>query len=762
MSRTYEVSGMRVLVVDDHEVVRRGMITLLQCDPDCVVCGEAVNGQDAVDQARALHPDVVVMDISMPVLNGLEATRLIRSSLPGCEVLILSQHDQAGMVRQAFKAGARGYVIKSSVSQNLLAAVQKVSRHESFFDPAIAEIATPLDLQEVLQRSAALEQALIESEQLYRNTFELAAIGVAHVSPDGRWLRVNQRVCDITGYSEAELLQARFQDITHPDDLAADLLQTDKLVRGELSTFSMEKRYVRKDGSQVWVNLTVSCARDVAGNLKHFISIIEDIGDRREAGRTRGRLAAIVESSDDAIISKDLNGVITSWNAGAARIFGYSAEEVIGRSITILIPTELRAEENEILRRLRSGERIDHFETIRLTKAGKRLNISLSISPIRDATGHIVGASKIARDITERKRVEEALHDSQTQLALALESSRTAIFDWDVVNRRGRWNSQMTALYNFTPAGEFVTPDEWRGLFHPDDVPRLLQEAEIATRSADKFQFEFRTSRSAQKTKWILSQGRIVRDPQGRALRMIGTHTDITDRKQAEEVAKVREIAGHLLQAQDAERRRIARDLHDSAGQLIAALQMHLQPMETDAETLDAAFAHRIRQSLDLLQQLSQELRTVSYLLHPPLLDQLGLSSALRWYTEGFAERSKIKVQLEVSPELGRLLPEIEMTLFRIVQESLTNIHRHSGSGRAEIRVLRSAQEVRLEVQDYGKGMPSAHGNGSPSLRKSGVGIRGMRERVLQLNGQFHVQSTPDGTTITARFPLSVPSLVVA
>ncbi len=750
---------MRVLVVDDNEVVRRGVVGLLRGVPDCVVCGEAADGREAIEKARELRPDVIIMDVSMPTLNGVEATRILRGVLPSYEVIILSQHDSPEMARQAFKAGARGYVIKSSASRNLVAALDKIVRHESFCDPAISGVERPLDVQEILQRSTALEQVLRESEQIYRSTFELAAVGVAHVSPEGRWLRVNKKFCEIVGYSESELMQLTFQEITHPDDLAADLVETEKVRTGELPTFTMEKRYIRKDKSIVWVSLSVSAARDSAGRMKYFISVVEEITGRREAEEVRARLAAIVESSDDAIISKDLNGIIRSWNAGAARIFGHSAEEAIGRSITIIVPPDFREEETQIIARLRKGERIEHYETVRVNKSGGRLNVSLTISPLRDSKGRVIGASKIARDITERKAVEAALRESQTQLALALESSRTAMFDWDVVERRGPWNPQLAAIYAFNPAQKYIVAEEWQALFHPDEVPRLREEAERALKDQDQFQFEYRAIRPDGEVRWILSHGRIVRDANGAGIRMIGTHTDITDRKQAEEAERARELTGKLLLAQDEERRRFARELHDSAGQLIAALQMNLIPMETKAGKLDPEFSKAIRQSLGFLQQLSEELRTVSYLLHPPLLDEAGLPSALRWYVEGFAERSKIDVQLDLAPDMGRLSPDLEMTIFRVVQECLTNIHRHSGSKQATIRVLASPNEIKLEVQDYGKGMPSTK-SGLQHFR-DGVGIQGMRERVRQLSGHFEIQSQGEGTLVTARMPVvNVPVAV--
>jgi signal transduction histidine kinase len=208
------------------------------------------------------------------------------------------------------------------------------------------------------------------------------------------------------------------------------------------------------------------------------------------------------------------------------------------------------------------------------------------------------------------------------------------------------------------------------------------------------------------------------------------------------------------LRAQDEERRRIARDLHDSSGQILVAVQMNLAPLEEQARKMSPEFAAGIKQSMELVEQLSKELRTVSYLLHPPLLDEAGLPSALRWYLEGFAERSKIDVQMEVPPDLGRLPGDMEMTIFRIVQESLTNIHRHSGGRRAEIRLERSANEVRLEIQDNGQGMPRSNNGGGARTPRAGVGIQGMRERVKQLGGRLEIESNGSGTAVNVSLPL--------
>src|SRR6266567_533428 len=172
---------------------------------------------------------------------------------------------------------------------------------------------------------------------------------------------------------------------------------------------------------------------------------------------------------------------------------------------------------------------------------------------------------------------------------------------------------------------------------------------------------------------------------------------DITERKRAEE--SLRELSAHLLQLQDEERRHIARELHDSAGQTLAALSMNLTILGQNGKTRHNS-AQVLKESLGLVKELSREVRTISHLLHPPLLDEVGLSSAIRLYLEGFARRSKIKVDLQIPNDFGRLARELETAIFRIVQECLTNIHRHSGSAVARIRISRTENDVRIEVQD--------------------------------------------------------------
>ena len=382
---------------------------------------------------------------------------------------------------------------------------------------------------------------------------------------------------------------------------------------------------------------------------------------RLQADKAIGLLASIVDSSDDAIISKTLEGVITSWNAGAERLFGYTAKEAIGQSITMIIPLDRRDEETRILARLRQGEPIEHFDTVRQRKDGTKVEISLSISPVRDAAGKIIGASKIARDITGRKRIERELYESEQRF-------------------------------------------------------RILADA-LDT------QVQFRTQELRKRNAEILQQSDQLRD-----------------------------LSGRLILAQDKERRRISRELHDSAGQHLAALGMSLARIEDDAKRDPARLSKSIKDAQDLIRDLTQEIRTTSYLLHPPLLDESGLSSALRWYIDGLAERSGLSIELNIPENLERLAPEVELAIFRLVQECLTNIHRHSGSKTAVIRIAREPDKIYAEVQDHGKGI-SQERLAEVQSQGVGVGLRGMRERVRQSHGELIVDSNALGTKITAIFP---------
>jgi signal transduction histidine kinase len=221
---------------------------------------------------------------------------------------------------------------------------------------------------------------------------------------------------------------------------------------------------------------------------------------------------------------------------------------------------------------------------------------------------------------------------------------------------------------------------------------------------------------------------------------------------------EVRELSVKLMRLQDEERRRLARELHDSTGQMLAAMKMVLDEMRIEAK--GEKITALVSETIEMNDEMSRQLRTMSYLLHPPLLDEAGLHSALKWYTQGFSERSAISVDLQVSDGFGRLPQEMEIALFRVVQECLTNIHRHSGSPTATVRLNRLSQCIDVEVSDIGKGIePDRLSKGKAVF---GVGMMGIQERMRQFGGSVAIDSSEKGTTVVATIPLRNPSSEVA
>lgn len=252
--------------------------------------------------------------------------------------------------------------------------------------------------------------------------------------------------------------------------------------------------------------------------------------------------------------------------------------------------------------------------------------------------------------------------------------------------------------------------------------------------------------------RWVEVRGDVERDANGTPIVFRGVVLDITERKSSEELQSRLSASHNLLKAQEEERRRIARELHDSAGQTLAALCMGVESLAVRARREAPSLANVARECSDTAQQLSQEVRTASYLLHPPMLDEIGLMATLGWYVEGLEARSGLKIMLDTPREFKRIGPERELLIFRLVQECLTNIYRHSGSKTGTIRLTVEGHEIKLSVEDQGKGIPAGK-LAMVQNRGSGVGLQGMRERVRQVNGQMDVQSSHTGTKVSFSFP---------
>jgi PAS domain S-box-containing protein len=502
---------------------------------------------------------------------------------------------------------------------------------------------------------------LRRTEELFRATFEQAAVGIAHVGLDGRWLRVNRRLAAIVGYEKDELLALTFQDITHPHDLDADLANLRALLAGEIDNYEMEKRYIRKDGSAVWVNLSASLVRDPDGAPEYFISVVEDIDRRKVSEAAQAHLAAIVASSMDAIVGKSLDGTVTSWNPAAEALFGYAEAEIVGRSINLVIPPDRQDEEVEILGKIRCGERVAHYETVRQRRDGSRFDVALTVSPIRDRGGAIIGASKIVRDISGTKRTAAVLREREAQFrAMADNISQLA---W-MADATGwiYWYNKRWFDYTGTTLEE-MQGWGWRKVHHPEHVERVVARIRRCFETGEPWEDTFPLRGKDGAYRWFLSRAQPIRDEAGRVVRWFGTNTDVTEQRATE--AALREINETLEQ-------RVATALieREAAQQQLA----HAQKMEAVGQ-LTGGVAHDFN---NLLTAISGNLELICHAAGSSAERVRHLAAAAVRATErgarltasllAFARKQRLETQ---TAEANLLLAEFAPLVRRAVGESV-------------------------------------------------------------------------------------------
>jgi PAS domain S-box-containing protein len=321
----------------------------------------------------------------------------------------------------------------------------------------------------------------------------------------------------------------------HPDDRQ----RLRRYIHGvcpENPSYGLSFRFCCVDGRLIWLEERARGEFDTAGRLLRIKGLTRDITDRKQSEHMAQRLVSVVESSEDAIVSKDLNGVIVSWNQGAERLFGYSAEEVIGKPILILIPLDRQHEEIMILERIRLGEPVKHYETVRRRKNGTLVDISLTISPVRDAAGVVVGASKIARDITERKKAEATLAERTMQLAIAGKAALVGSFAYDVDTERLQITPGYAAIHGLPDGTTEIARSEWKVGVHPEDRARWETLRSHAHREqCQEYSGEYRIVRAGGEVRWIEARVFVSYASDGRPQRAVGIDIDITERKRADE-----------------------------------------------------------------------------------------------------------------------------------------------------------------------------------------------------------------------------------
>jgi len=363
----------------------------------------------------------------------------------------------------------------------------------------------------------------------------------------------------------------------------------------------------------------------------------------------------------------------------------------------------------------------------------------------------------IVRDVTPKKSAESDLRESQRFSQRIAETTPNVLFVYDLIEKRSIYANERTLdVIGYTPkeieemGGDFIAR-----LMHPEDLALLpaLWKEYLTRKDGEVFEHIFRLKHKNGQWRWLQRCATIFsRTADGQPRQIVGAVADITQFKDAER--ELQNLSARLLSTQDQERRRIARDLHDTTGQNLTLLGLHLEAVEL-SQSVDADVRKLVSECRKLCKTSIEEIRTLSYLLHPPELDLLGLVGALRSYVGGVEKRANIHIRLEVGRDIGRLRSDLETDVFRVIQEALTNVVRHSGSKTAVIRLKANESELVLEVEDSGRGLPfnvSALDRSDPGF---GVGIHGMRERLRHHGGRLEIRSTGKGTRLTAVVPVA-------
>jgi len=493
---------------------------------------------------------------------------------------------------------------------------------------------------------------------------------------------------------------------------------------------------LRKDGTEFPIEINLSPIETDTGVL--VTSAIRDTTDRKLRDEARFRLAAIVESSEDAILSVTLEGVIVTWNPGAERMFGYTENEAVGKVVTLIVPPERLDEEDKILETLRAGGRIEQFETVRVSKTGERIDVSLSISPIKNSTGKTVGYAGIERDITQRKQAEEAVLSSEQRYRLLFERNVAGV-GISLDGRMLECNDGWARILGYASKDELVGRQAAEFYFHPEDRQRLVDEL---FENQAVFSRELQLRRKDGTPVWVLFNAAALHS--GHNVPLIqSTMIDISDWKRAEEALLC--MTRKLVDAQEQERARIGRELHDDVNQRLAMVSVELDQIQQSPTTVQS----RVQDLRNELRQISDDVQAIAHDLHSSKLEYLGAVAGMRIWCKEVADRHKIEIGFR-SDATGSLPLELGLPLFRVLQEAVNNAIKHSGETRIEVELREDSGGIHLSISDSGKGFDV-----DSALRGKGLGLISMMERVRLVNGTIGIESRPmGGTNIQVRIPL--------
>jgi PAS domain S-box-containing protein len=610
------------------------------------------------------------------------------------------------------------------------------------------------------QRSPLLLQRLdqqpsdFHTSEYFRDIADTLPVVLALANADlSQFLFVNRAYEEVWGQTVESLYanSLSFVDAVHPDDQPPLRKAIEGLIQGT-PIDGIECRLVQPDGSTRWVLCRGCPVRNASGEIVRLVGTAQDITEIKRVENSlresEDRYRDLVEHSNDLLCTHDLQGNILSVNAAPLKILGYSREEMLSKPLREFVTEEAKPLCDLYLAQIQKTGFAKGLLPV-VTKKGEVRLWEYDNSLRQEGVSSPV-VRGLAHDVTEQKRMETALRKSEEKFSKAFHASPVEML--------------ITSLDTGRILDANESFEKSTGLTRDQLIGRTTLELGMWINPADRAPIIQEIKQKGRITKREIA----IRLPSGEiAFRIFSAESirlndvqcvlvvseDITERKRAEQ--DVRQLSSRLLRLHDEERRNIARDLHDSTGQDLVALSALLVQLRDEILRTNRKAQKTVSQALTFAERCIRDVRTLSYVLYPPMLEETGLRDAISHYIKAYSKRTCIEVKLEISPRFGRLNRDVELVLFRVMQESLTNVQRHSGSYVANVRLKRTPGMVSLEVSDNGRGIPGFdQKTPPPHLMGCGVGLSSMAERLKQVGGKFEIESSGSGTTIRGVIPI--------
>ncbi len=636
-----------------------------------------------------------------------------------------------------------------------------------------SEIGEPIKFDGVVQdvtESKLHERAGQESEQCFRATFEQATIGLAHVTPTGRFLRINQKFCDLLGYSQVEMLQMCLEDLTHGDDLATDLEHMRRLQSGEIANYTMETRYYHKNGEPVWLNLTVSQVKEdteqppwllaVAQNLsdrkraeKEIVNLIHNIGLRLKELNCMFTISNSIRTSEslNEIFQATVNAIPHGWSYPKITrvMLRYNGREWMSEPFT---ETDWKLSSNITV----GGEVCGAVDVYYIEECS-----TLDEGPFMKEERRLIDSiSLMLSETLDRRKSQTKLRESEQKFRMLVANIPDVTWTADREGNATFVSDNIYGIYGYNPEEIYVTPQQlWHDRIHPDDIDGVMHAYVAFFQTHDRFDIEYRIETKDGQWVWIHDRSIAIYQKGGISY-ADGVLTDVTASKHAERKVfdyqrRLKSLAHELTRTEERERRNIAADLHDHVGQSLAAMRMQLQSAQ--AESNGRKVSAVLDEVSDSLSQVIRDTRDIMSDLSSSTLNESGLSSAIaEWLEEKIGTRYSLETCFDDDGQSKPLDEDTNAILFRSVRELLMNVIKHAKAGRVTVSIQRVRDTIKITIEDDGVGMDTkaAHGH---SNDESGFGLFSIEERMKDLGGSLTLESSPGhGVRAILTIPLEV------